>query len=196
MRQPGADRGNALAFALGQVADLGGKREVLLHLQRGPFLRVALVLVVAGGALPCGAGGALPRALGIGAGDALMPGRPSGRRPALLETAVFDMNGGGLAFAGKRLVQGRRDEGAEILRQHAALFDVVPFAGLRPEPLGGHAAGGRQHVAMEIALIALLAGLVDGEIRRDAVRVGKVPGNRIRHPEDGPPATVRRETRT
>ena len=72
LRQPGADSGHALAFPFGQVANLGGKGEVLLHLQRGPFLGVALVLVVAGGALPCGAGGALLRALGIGAGDALM----------------------------------------------------------------------------------------------------------------------------
>ena len=38
-------------------------------------------------------------------------------------------------------------------------------------------------MAVIIALIALPAWLVDGEVGRDAVRVGKVPGNRLRHLE-------------
>ena len=102
-------------------------------------------------------------------------------RATILETAMLDKNGGVLAFGGKFLVHGLRDKSPEALRQPAALFDVVPFAGLCPQPFGRQAAGGRQHVAVVIALIALPAGLVDGEVGRDAVRVGQVPGNRPRH---------------
>ena len=102
-------------------------------------------------------------------------------RATILETAMFDKNGGVLAFGGKFLVHGLRDKSPEPLRQPAALFDVVPFARLCPQPFGREAAGGRQHVAVVIALIALPAGLVDGEVGGDAVRVGQVPGNRPRH---------------
>ena len=52
LRQPGADRGHALAFALDQVGNLGGEGKVLFDLQPRPFLGVTAVLVIGGGAFP------------------------------------------------------------------------------------------------------------------------------------------------
>ena len=74
------------------------------------------------------------------------------------------------------------------LREDAALFEVVPFARLLAQSLRRHAAGRRQHVAMEIALIALPAGLVDGEIRARCRACRPDAGRSIsRHLQAGPP---------
>ena len=178
-RQDLADGGHAPALAFGQVAGLCGKRGVLPGPGRGLFPQMALVLAAADIALP-----RRPRKLAfpaahVGAVDALMPGRDLAAA-ARLETAMLDADGAGVALVGQGAVHGLRDKGAESLREFAAFLKVVPLARFGSKSLGRHASGRRQHVAVEIALIALPAWPVDRKIGGDAVRVGKMAGDDLR----------------
>ena len=93
------------------------------------------------------------------------------------ETPVLDMHLIGLAFEFQAVVLGLRDKGPQLLHQHRPLPNVVKFPCLLAESLRRDPARRKQHVAVKIPLVALPAGLVDGEIDKDQVIVGQPAGN-------------------
>jgi hypothetical protein len=79
---------------------------------------------------------------------------------------MLDMHLIGLAFEFQPVVLGLRDKGPQLLHQDRPGPPVIEFPRLLAESLRGDAARRKQHVAVKIPLVALPAGLVNGEIQR------------------------------